>query len=147
MTRYSLHCPCGERIPLPPQSPLGKFDDQAPEPKLQRWPLSFFCHYCGIRSVHEAQETEPEEIGRLDLCESEHSFWHVQIRCDHGNCGKRFFIYTLKPASAAPEDVLYVLLHAKPPITCGETDHILDTRMVLYCGPLIQAAAKADRSG
>jgi hypothetical protein len=144
MTRYSLYCPCGERIPLPPQSPLGRFDDQAVEANPQRWPLRFVCQNCELLSVREVQGIDREEPGMPDLFDSEHNLWHVQILCDHGQCGTHYTIYTQVPTSAVRDDVLYILLHAKSAVTCGESDHVFDTTMVLYCGPLVQAKPPQD---
>jgi hypothetical protein len=134
MTRYSLRCQCGERIPLPRRSPLGIFEGQVAEANLQRWPLRFVCQNCGLASVHEVQEIDQEERGRPDLFDSEHNLWHVQILCDHRQCGTHYTIYTQVPTNAGRDDVLYVLQHAKRPVTCGETDHVFDTTMVLHCG-------------
>jgi hypothetical protein len=137
MIRYSLYCPCGERIPLPPQSPLGRFDGPVAKANPQKWPLKFVCQNCELLSVHEVQEFDREEPGMPDLFDSEHSLWRVQIRCDHRQCGRLYSIYTQVPTSAGRDDVLYILQHAKRAVTCGESDHVFDTTMVLYCGPLV----------
>src|SRR6266853_582254 len=133
MTRYSLYCPCGERIPLPPQSPLGKFAGPTAEANPQKWPLRFVCQQCALLSVHEVREIDLEEPGKPDLFESDHILWHVQIRCDHWHCKTRYSIYTQVPRNAERDDVLYVLQHAKRPITCGVDGHSFDTTMVLSC--------------
>ena len=136
MTLYSLHCPCGERIVLPPQSPLGRFDDQASEPNSQRWPLKFLCRECGLLSVHRVQEIDREEHGRPDLFESDRTLWSVQILCDHRGCGNRYSICTQSPRYDGRDEALYIFQHAKRPVTCGVDGHSFDPAMVLYCGLL-----------
>ena len=73
-----------------------------------------------------------------DLFDSERNLWHVQIRCDHRQCGTRYSIYTQAPTSAGRDDVLYILIHAKRGVTGGDSDHVFDTTMVLVCAPLVQ---------
>jgi hypothetical protein len=77
-----------------------------------------------------------------DLIDSERTLWHVQIRCDHGQCGTKYTIYTQVPTHAGRDYVLYILRHAKRPVTCGKTGHVFDTPMILYCAPLVPTPQK-----
>lgn len=77
-----------------------------------------------------------------DPVDSEHNLWRIQIQCDHGQCETQYTIYTQTPTHGGRNDVLYILQHAKRPVTCGETGHVFDTTMVLYCGPLVPKPQK-----
>jgi hypothetical protein len=140
MIACTLCCPCGEQIVLPPQSPLERFfADQVLNPAPQMWPLRFVCQNCGIESCHAAGDIHRYDAETRIPNRYHGSLWRIQILCDHRRCGRRFSIYTAKPKNATREEVFYVLENAKEAVTCGESDHVFDTRMVLDYGLLAEA--------
>lgn len=119
-----LPCPQGAGtqpcyIPLPRQSPLGRYDGLDYQPTGE-WPTIFLClrhalaYECSPASVHlETDMRLPNQ--------SVSPLWKIDCECDHENCGRRHTIYTGHVSDWL--SILLRIMDTNPKIPCG--DHLL----------------------
>jgi hypothetical protein len=114
---YAVDMDCGLscRIFLPFQSPAGKYGGLRYLP-YGTWPATFVCPRHGTVSLRSAAEVHPvSPLG--DPKGKALTFWEIEARCAHEDCGKEHNIY----AAYQPNiDVLIgALVRSRPSICCG----------------------------
>lgn len=111
-------CPDGDNqfcyIPLPLQSPLGRYEDQQYRPTGE-WPATFLCLRHGQLSVDSPASIHPEIEPRVQG-QPVPPMWMIEAECAHENCGKLHTIYTARAPDR--ETVLKQIGRLNPAIPC-----------------------------
>ena len=115
-----MGCPVGDDqycyIPLPLQSPLGKYADQKYQP-MGKWPSAFLCLRHGRVSVDWPDSIrhgiEPRVPGQPVP-----QLWQIECECAHENCGTLHTIYTARAPDR--ETVLKCIARWNPTLACGD---------------------------
>jgi hypothetical protein len=105
-------------IPLPLQSPLGKYEGLRYQP-MGEWPLVFLClwharvYECRPDSIH--LETDMRLPGQPVS-----PLWRIECDCAHENCGKLHTIYTAREKDWPT--IVRLILKRNPIVPCGDHD-------------------------
>jgi len=109
---FTLRCPnCHDPIVLRHRNPLGTAFDP-PDRAKDKWPLRYWCNYCGLVSVFQELDIHEESFDTQGQSSYTESLWCFEFVCVQENSERHFSIYSKQPDYAFSGDGLRAIIEA-----------------------------------